>query len=60
MLLRHEKKLNKHIAMVIFDTFKGQTVEEVTSLLTQNNILHIIVPSNSTDHHLGEVSSLGI
>ena len=39
----------EHMALVIFDTFKGQTVEDVQSLLAKNNLLSVIVPSNCTD-----------
>ena len=37
------------MAMVIFDTFKGHTGSEMESLLLENNIISVIVPSNCTD-----------
>ncbi len=37
------------MALVIFDTFKGHKGEEMDSLLMENNILSVIVPSNCTD-----------
>ena len=39
----------EHMALVIFDTFKGHKGEEMDSLLLENNILSVIVPSNCTD-----------
>ena len=35
--------------LVIFDTFKGHKGDEMESLLLENNILSVIVPSNCTD-----------
>ena len=37
------------MAVVIFDTFKGQTGSKMESLLLENNIISVIVPSNCTD-----------
>ena len=37
------------MAVVIFDTFKGHTGREMESLLLENNIISVIVPSNCTD-----------
>ena len=37
------------MAVAIFDTFKGQTGNEMESLLLENNIISVIVPSNCTD-----------
>ena len=37
------------MAVVIFDTFKGHTGSEMESLLLENNIISVIVPSNCTD-----------
>ena len=39
----------EHMAVVIFDTFKGHTGSEMESLLLENNIISVIVPSNCTD-----------
>ena len=39
----------EHMAVVIFDTFKGHTGSKMESLLLENNIISIIVPSNCTD-----------
>ena len=39
----------EHMALVIFDTFKGHKGDEMESLLLENNILSVIVPSNCTD-----------
>ena len=39
----------EHMALVIFDTFKGHKGDEMDSLLMENNILSVIVPSNCTD-----------
>ena len=36
-------------AVVIFDVFKGQCVENVFKLLDDNNILYVLVPANCTD-----------
>ena len=46
------KKLDlneQHMALVIYDTFKGHTGEEMKSILVQNNITSVIVPANCTD-----------
>ena len=39
----------EHMAVVIFDTFKGHTGSEMESLLLENNIMSVLVPSNCTD-----------
>ena len=39
----------EHMAVVIFDTFKGHTGSEMQSLLLENNIISVIVPNNCTD-----------
>ena len=39
----------EHMALVIFDTFKGHKGDEIKSLLQESNILSVIVPSNCTD-----------
>ena len=46
------KKLDlneEHMALVIYDTFKGHTGEEMKSILVQNNVISVIVPANCTD-----------
>jgi hypothetical protein len=40
---------NSHPAIVIYDAFRGHLSEEVTQLLTGNNIFGVRVPSNCTD-----------
>lgn len=37
------------MALMIFETFKGHTNSEMRSLLSESNILSVIVPSNCTD-----------
>ena len=37
------------MAVVIFDTFKGHTGSEMESLLLNNNVIPVTVPSNCTD-----------
>ena len=37
------------MAVVIFDTFKGHTGSKMESLLLENSIISVIVPSNCTD-----------
>ena len=39
----------EHMALVIFDTFKGHKGDEMESLSLENNMLSVIVPSNCTD-----------
>ena len=39
----------EHMAMAIFDVFRGHTVQEVQSLLYSNNIVTVLVPPNCTD-----------
>ena len=39
----------EHMAVVIFDSFKGHQGEEMKLLLLRNNILSVVVPSNCTD-----------
>ena len=39
----------EHMVVVIFDTFKGHTGSEIESLLLENNIISVLVPSNCTD-----------
>ena len=47
---RTEKRLSPtHPALVIFDVFRGQMVDEVHDLLNDNHILVVLVPSNCTD-----------
>lgn len=38
-----------HKALVIFDVFHGQTIDEVHELLEENHISVVLVPSNCTD-----------
>ena len=38
-----------HCALAIFDVFKGQCTEKILSLLENNNILYVTIPSNCTD-----------
>ena len=40
---------SNHVALVIFDVFKGQCTEEVCKLLGDNNILYMLIPANCTD-----------
>ena len=48
--VRQELKLGSdYPALVIFDVFRGQTVEEVLELLEENHIYIVKVPSNCTD-----------
>jgi hypothetical protein len=35
-------------AMVIFDVFKGHRIEDVETVLKENNLVSVIVPSNCT------------
>ena len=37
------------MALVIFDTFKGHTSSEMRSLLSESNILSVVVPSKCTN-----------
>jgi hypothetical protein len=47
---RKELKLGEeHMAVVIFDSFKGHKGSEMETLLQQHNILSVLVPSNCTD-----------
>ena len=47
---RQEMKLRSdYPALVIFDVFRGQTVDEVYELLEQNHMYVVKVPSNCTD-----------
>ena len=49
---RKRKELNlseKHSAMAIYDSFKGQTTPAILSLLQSHNIIVIKVPANCTD-----------
>jgi len=39
----------KHPAMAFFDGFKGQTTDNIHSLLAANNIVAIQLPPNCTD-----------
>ena len=39
----------EHMTVVIFDTFKGHTGSKMESLLLENSIISVIVPSNCTD-----------
>ena len=36
-------------ALALFDTFKGQCMNEVYDLLDQTNILFVFIPANCTD-----------
>ena len=36
-------------ALVIFDVFKGHKIEDVGTVLEENNLISVIVPSNCTD-----------
>ena len=38
----------KQVALIIMDVFRGQITENVTALLTTNNIKYILVPANMT------------
>ena len=47
---RDSLKLSKtHPAVVIFDTFKGQTTPSFLDSLEENNILVVEIPPNCTD-----------
>ena len=47
---RVDLKLNKtHPAVVIFDTFKGQTTRSFLDTLEENNILAVEIPPNCTN-----------
>lgn len=47
---RKELKLSKNqAALALFDVFKGQQTEPVTSLLEEHNILVVPIPANCTD-----------
>ena len=35
--------------LVIFDVFKGHRVEDVETVLEENNVVSVTVPSNCTD-----------
>ena len=39
----------EHMAVVIFDTFKGHTGSEMESSLLENDIISVYAPSNCTD-----------
>ena len=49
--------LGEHMAVVIFDTFKGHTGSEMESLLLENNIISVIVPNNCTNVIYGHCHS---
>ena len=38
-----------HPALAIYDGFRGQTTEEISSILTAHNILTVQIPANCTD-----------
>ena len=38
-----------HPALAIYDVFKGQLTDDISSLLTKNNIFYVYVPANCTD-----------
>lgn len=40
---------DEHTAVVIFDSFRGHEGDEMESILSKNNILAVIIPSNCTD-----------
>ena len=39
----------EHMALVIFDVFKGHQGDDFKAILSNNNILSVLVPSNCTD-----------
>ena len=43
------KKTDDQVALVIYDEFKGQITQTCADLLSQNNILFVLVPANCTD-----------
>lgn len=48
--MRRQHNLDeKHPALVLFDTFRGQCVPSVLKLLEENNIHYLFVPPNTTD-----------
>ena len=38
-----------HPALVLYDSFRGQTTEKIGTLLEKNNILSVMIPPNCTD-----------
>ena len=38
-----------HPALAIYDVFKCQLTDDISSLLTKNNIFYVYVPANCTD-----------
>ena len=45
-------KFEEHMAVVIFNTFKGHTGSKFESLLLENNVVSVIVPNNCTDVYI--------
>lgn len=43
------KLSSDHSALVLFDAFRGQCINEVLQLLEANNILYVMIPPNCTD-----------
>ena len=41
---------NDHPALAIYDCFRGQVTESVSTLLEENNIHVVVVPANCTGH----------
>ena len=50
----------EHMAMVIFDTFKGNTGSEMESLPLENNVISVIVPNNCTEVHVLQPLDLSV
>ena len=44
------KKTDDQVTLVIFVEIKGQITQACADLLSQNNILFVLVPPNCTDH----------
>ena len=45
---RNELRKPKQAALVIMDVFRGQTTDDVISLLRDNHIHYVLVPNNMT------------
>ena len=47
---RQELKLEDHYpALAIYDGFRGQTTEDISAMLAENNIKTVQIPANCTD-----------
>ena len=52
-----EKRLSPdQPSLVLFDVFKGHQTEEVDTLLEENKLLKVLVPSTATGPHLQQSS----